>query len=190
MLDDMKCLASIVLAFTLAAPAVHAECGPIPDHSAAMAATIEQLQNANDESEAQVFNALLWEFWLDAPDARAKAMLAEGMSRRRVFDLSGAVVVFSELIEYCPDYAEGWNQRAFAFYLQSDFERALADLDETLVRNPEHIGALSGKALTLMGMGRAEVAQDVLREALALNPWLAERVYLADTDREPPGQDL
>jgi tetratricopeptide (TPR) repeat protein len=190
MLKDMKRFASFVLACSLAAPVAHAACGPIPDHSAAMAAAIEQLQNAKNEREAQVFNALLWEFWLDAPDARAKAMLEEGMSRRRVFDLAGAVVVFSELIEYCPDYAEGWNQRAFAFYLQTDFERALADLDETLARNPEHIGALSGKALTLMGMGRAEVAQDVLREALALNPWLAERVYLADTDREPPGQDL
>ena len=62
----MKCLASIVLAFSLATPTVHAECGPIPDHSAEMTATIEQLQNAKDESEAQVFNALLWEFWLDA----------------------------------------------------------------------------------------------------------------------------
>ena len=190
MLEDMKQIAPILLVFSLASPAAHAACGPIPDHSAAMAAAIQQLQNAKNEREAQVFNALLWEFWLDAPDARAKAMLEEGMSRRRVFDLAGAVVVFSELVEYCPDFVEGLNQRAIAFYLQTDFERALADLDETLARNPEHIGALSGKALTLMGMGRAEVAQDVLREALALNPWLAERVYLADTDREPPGEDL
>ena len=43
---------------------------------------------------------------------------------------------------------------------------------------------MSGKALTLMGMGRPELAQSVLRDALELNPWLPERRYLV----EEPGQ--
>lgn len=149
---------------------------------------MEQLKSASTEREAQVFNAMLWEMWLDAPDGRSSNMLRDGMARRQHYDLAGAVEVFSDLIAYCPDYAEGWNQRAFAYYLQTDFERALADLDEALARNPMHIAALSGKALTLMGLGRGEMAQDVLRDALEMNPWLPERVYLMDTS--PPGEDL
>ncbi len=164
------------------------DCPPAPDHSAAARAVIAQLQQAPSERAAQVHNAQLWEMWLDAPDARAAQMLREGMERRRIFDLAGAVVVFTQLIDYCPDYAEGYNQRAFAYYLQTDFSRALADLDETLKRNPAHIGALSGKALTLMGMGRGMLAQQTLREALALNPWLPERVYLAE--ETPAGEEL
>ena len=41
-------------------------------------------------------------------------------------------------------------------------------------------------ALTLMGLGRMRTAQDVLRDALELNPWLPERAYLI----EPPGKDI
>jgi hypothetical protein len=32
------------------------------------------------------------------------------------------------------------------------------------------------------------MAQDVLRDALEMNPWLPERVYLVDIS--PPGEDL
>jgi hypothetical protein len=45
---------------------------------------------------------------------------------------------------------------------------------------------LSGKALTLMGLGRDAEAQTVLRAALALNPWLEERALLVT----PPGVEL
>ena len=87
---------------------------------------------------------------------------------------------------YCPDYAEGYNQRAFVSFLAHDFEAALVDLEATLALNPRHIGALSGKALTLIGLGRREDGQATLRAALALNPWLSERALL----ETPPGEEL
>jgi tetratricopeptide (TPR) repeat protein len=189
MLVLMIRVAPLAFALSMLAPAAIAQtCPDAPDHSAAAHQAIEQLKAAPSERDSRVFNSMLWEMWLDAPDGRAQNMLKEGMARRQTFDLVGAVVVFSDLIAYCPDYAEGWNQRAFAYYLQTDFESALADLDEALARNPEHIAALSGKALTLMGLGRAQMAQDVLRDALEMNPWLPERVYLVDIS--PPGEDL
>jgi tetratricopeptide (TPR) repeat protein len=98
----------------------------------------------------------------------------------------GSRTALNRLIEYCPAYAEGYNQRAFTNYLQQDFEAALVDLDRALNILPTHVAALSGKALTLMGLGRSAEAQEVLRAALALNPWLQERALLA----EPIGTDL
>lgn len=175
-----------LLTLSLAGGAM-AECPPPKDRTADANRVIAQLQAAPSEAAARPLNATLWEIWLDAPDAQAKAMLTQGMARRQVFDLAGAVAAFSALIDYCPDYAEGWNQRAFAHYLRADFESALSDLEEALARNPRHVAALSGKALTLMGLGYANRAQDVLREALVLNPWLPERVYLVQA---PPAKDL
>ena len=70
--------------------------------------------------------------------------------------------------------------------LCAEVQAALADLDLALERSPRHVGALSGKALTLMGLGRADEAQAVLREALALNPWIPERGLL----QEAPGEEL
>ena len=85
-----------------------------------------------------------------------------------------------------PDFAEGWNQRAFAAFLAEDYAAALADLDVALGIMPDHVAALSGKALTLIGMGRNDEAQEVLRAAVKLNPWLGERALLV----EPPGKDI
>jgi hypothetical protein len=51
---------------------------------------------------------------------------------------------------------------------------------------PVHLGALTGKALTLIAMDRRDEAQGVLRTALAINPWLSERALLD----EPDGTDI
>lgn len=170
----------------LAAPAFAETCPPVTDHTDRLAEIVTQLQAAESQAEATPLNAALWELWLDAPDELAQEMLDEGMARRNNFDFLGARAAFDRLVDYCPDYAEGYNQRAFANFLARDLEAALVDLDKTLAILPTHTGALSGKALTLIGLGRNEEAQVVLRAALALNPWLQERTLLT----EPAGTDL
>lgn len=163
-----------------------AECPPVADTSAERAALLSQLKVAPDPGIAQRLNAQLWEIWLMAPDERAQVMLDSAVERMRLGDLDRAIETLSDLIDYCPDYAEGYNQRAFAHFLKQDFEPALKDLDKALAILPEHIGALSGKGLTLIGMGRAQAAQKALRAAVDLHPWLSERSLLVD----PPGEEL
>ncbi|WP_224826524.1 tetratricopeptide repeat protein [Cognatishimia sp. MH4019] len=169
----------------LAGPA-WAECPPVADTSTERAALLSQLKVAPDPGAAQVLNAQLWEIWLMAPDDKAQDLLDGAVERMRLGDLDRAITQLDELVSYCPDYAEGYNQRAFAYYLKQDFAPALADLDRALAILPEHIGALSGKGLTLIGMGRAAAAQKALREAVDLHPWLSERALLV----EPPGEEL
>lgn len=154
-----------------------------------MGELITSAQIAPDERAAQVISNSMWELWADAPDAHAQAMLDEGMSRRSVYDFAGALVVFEELIAYCPNYAEGYNQKAFVHFLQQEYEPALQALDQTLDLSPKHIAALAGKALTLIGLQRDSEAQVVLRDALALNPWLKERQFLKG-DAPVPETDL
>lgn len=175
------------LALTLfAMPAWADTCPANPDHTQVERNLLRTLATAPDPLLAQSLNAKLWEIWLEAPDDAAQAMLDDGMKRRAEFDLLGARDVLGRLIAYCPGYAEGYNQRAFASFLAEDYEAALADLDRSLQITPHHIGALSGKALTLIRMGRQYEAQAVLRAAVALNPWLSERALLV----EPEGEDI
>lgn len=162
------------------------DCPAVTDHSQRMSEIITELGLAEDEAEARVLNQELWSLWTDAPDARAQTMLDEGMARRSNYDFLGAREVLGRLIDYCPDYAEGYNQRAFASFLGQDFAAALEDLERTLEITPNHVAALSGKALTLMGLGRNEEAQEVLRAAVEMNPWLQERALLIT----PIGTDL
>ena len=156
------------------------------DRSADMAPHYAGLLAAENELGAAPHNAGLWEIWLDAPDDAAQELLDRGMNARRVSDFLGSIAAFDRLVEYCPVYAEGYNQRAFTYFLGGRFEEALADLDRTLAILPEHIGALSGKGLTLIELGRNEEAQEALKAAVALHPWLAERFLI----EQPPGTDL
>ena len=137
-----------------------------------------ELLIAENEMEAREFNNALWGYWTQAPSDAAQELLDTGMSQRATYDLLGAIGTLTRLTEYCPEYAEGWNQRAFAYYLGGQFDLALPDLDRALALRPRHLGALTGKALTLIALERKPEAILVLREALSLNPWLGERHLL------------
>ncbi|SFS22069.1 tetratricopeptide repeat protein [Yoonia litorea] len=169
-----------------ASPAFAETCPAVPDRTDEKAALYAGLLASENELAAAPYNAGLWEIWLDAPDEIAQEMLDRGMERRRVSDFLGSIAALDRLVDYCPAYAEGYNQRAFTYFLGGRFEEALADLDRTLAILPDHIGALSGKGLTLIELGRNDEAQEALRSAVALHPWLSERFLIT----EPPGTDL
>ena len=167
-----------------------AECPAPPDHSARLQGLIDAVQTAPDETAAHLISNDMWDVWADAPDDTSQTMLDDGLVRRAGFDLDGALKAFEQLIAYCPNYAEGYNQRAFILFIKKDYEPALADLERTIELSPQHIAAIAGKALTLIGLKRDEEAQIVLREALALNPWLKERRFLTGGVSPKPKTDL
>ncbi len=163
----------------LAAPAFAEDCPTAPDHSVELSALFEAVRAAPDERTAQPLSQQMWTLWLDAPDAAAQEVLDQGMRQRANFDFAGAYDSFDALVTYCPDYAEGYNQRAFVSFLREDFAAALVDLDLTLQLAPDHVGAQSGRALTLMNLGEIPQARAQMLEALANNPWLSERALVA-----------
>ncbi|WP_375691144.1 tetratricopeptide repeat protein [Pseudooceanicola sp. LIPI14-2-Ac024] len=171
--------ASLCLA-VLATPLPAADCPPGTDHSDRIAALLSEVRAAETEAEARRLTNAMWAIWAEAPDEAAQAVLDRGMEKRAAFDLLGAIAEFDILVDYCPDYAEGYNQRAFAHFIRGDYPAALTDLDRALARDPNHVAAMAGRALTLMGLGRTEEGQAALRAALALHPWLPERRMLTE----------
>jgi len=161
-------------------------CPAIADRSAESEKVLVQIRAATDEYTARLLTDDLWKIWADAPDEKAQDLLDLGMERRAAYDFDAAIAAFDELVAYCPDYAEGYNQRAFVNFLRSDYAVALEDLERALDLAPSHVAAMAGQALTLMNLGRVEVGQMVLRNALKLHPWLPERRMLIDV----PGEEL
>ncbi|MEQ6248556.1 tetratricopeptide repeat protein [Sulfitobacter sp. HNIBRBA3233] len=168
----------------LTAQAVAADCPPAPDVEAELDTLIAQANGAENFTQGREASDAMWRLWLRAPDQGAQDLLDRGMRRRDVFDLLGAYGDFTALTDYCPDYAEGWNQRAFVSYLREDYAAALVDLDRALELQPRHVGAQSGRGLTLMQMGRLAEARKQMLEAVDNNPWLGEAALLE------PGQPL
>lgn len=143
---------------------------------------VAQVQAAPNAMAAREISNQMWQLWLQAPDEYSQNLLDSAMERRRLGDYDASEAALTSLTQYCPFYAEGWNQRAFTRFLRADWEGALADIDKALEFNPRHTGALTGKALTLINAGREDDAQAILREALELNPWLSERALLRGED--------
>ena len=180
-----------VAAVLLSVPAWAYACPSAPDIADEVNALIEAANAAEDERAGRTVSDQMWEVWLRAPDAIAQEVLDRGMRQRGNFDFVGAFESFDALVTYCPNYAEGYNQRAFVSFLREDFAAALLDLDRALLLSPNHVGAQSGRALTLMNLGRKDDARVQLQAALENNPWLSERHLLADgAPLGPEGQEL
>ena len=179
----MKTYAFAILISLATTPLQAETCPAAPDHTDELSALISAVQGAENERDARLISNDMWTYWADAPDEYSQELLDTGMERRRVADYAGAAKAFDALVDYCPDYAEGYNQRAFINFLREDFNAALPDLERTIDLSPRHVAALAGKALTLAALDRNAEAVLSLRRALALNPWLSERHLLPVLER-------
>jgi Flp pilus assembly protein TadD len=175
----------------IAAPVWADTCPPGQDYSAELSALADQANAAPDERSGRAVSGKMWQLWLRAPDAASQAVLDRGMRQRESHDFSGAYASFARLADYCPNYAEGYNQRAYINFLRGHFAAALVDLDTALALSPNHVGAQSGRALTLLQLGRVDTARMQLKAALENNPWLSERALMErGGPLVPPGEDI
>jgi Tfp pilus assembly protein PilF len=121
------------------------------------------------------------------PTAAIREAVAEAMRRREAYDFAAAQTILDRVVEEAPDYAEGWNQRAFIRFLRDDPDGSLDDIERALELEPLHFAALAGKATILMRQGRMEPGQAALRRAVEIHPWLKERSMLLPP---PRGRDI
>lgn len=116
--------------------------------------------------------AALWEMWHQSGRPPLDALLRQGIEAIERRALAEADGVFTQLIAAAPEFAEGWNKRATVRYLAKNYAGSIADCRETLARNPNHFGALSGQALCHLALGEYSEAADLCRRALAVHPYL------------------
>jgi tetratricopeptide (TPR) repeat protein len=115
----------------------------------------------------------LWLVWSRSGDPTVDMMFLRGVEQMQRLDLADAIQTFTDVIARKPDFAEGWNKRATAYYLAGNLEKSLADCDEVMKRNPVHFGALSGYGLIYLQLGKTEKALPYFEKALDVNPNLA-----------------
>ncbi|MEO0938593.1 MAG: tetratricopeptide repeat protein [Pseudomonadota bacterium] len=181
----------LALIFALFATPAAADCPPGRDKTPELQALVDKANAAQSEAAARGVAGEMWAVLLRAPDGTAQDLLDRALSRRDSYDFRGARSELDKLIAYCPAYAEGYNQRAYIAFLRGEFEAALPDLDAALRLQPLHVGAQSGRALTLMNLGRIAEARRQMLAALENNPWLSERALLSPgAPLGPQGEDI
>lgn len=181
----------VALAISSLSSFAFAACPDPADVSGELQSLVAKANAAETVTEGRRVSNEMWHVWLRAPDEVAQEALDAGMARREVYDFAGAIKHFDVLAEYCPTYAEGFNQRAFVHFLSQDYDKALVDLDIALSLQPLHVAAQSGRALTLMNMGRIAEARTQMMIAVENNPWLSEAALLAEgAPLGPAGEEL
>lgn len=138
-------------------------------------ALFNDLKVAQSEMAAREITNQIWAQWTQPDDPKLAEWMTELLQLRRVSDNQRALTLVNYIVENYPDYAEGWNQRATLYFVLGDYEKSLADVDETLKREPRHFGALAGQAVIYLKLGNDDAALKSITEALRHHPFLAER---------------
>ncbi|HSF93873.1 MAG TPA: tetratricopeptide repeat protein [Thermohalobaculum sp.] len=185
----MKHLIAFMLMLMVAVPSPGPAQQPLTSDAAIERAWLfKALETAPTEETATAIANQIWRFWFrQGPNQEANRIMAKAMERRDARDFAGAIEQLDTLVEIAPDWAEAWNQRATVLFFQEKDDNSLDDVEKVLELEPKHFGALAGKAVILMRQGRMQLAQQALRRAVDIHPWLKERGMLLP---EPPGQKL
>lgn len=150
----------------------------------------QRLQTAGPE-EASRIETEIWIEWSKSGSPAMDLLLQRGRDALELGDTTAAIAHFTALIDHSPDFAEGWNARATAYFQAGDFGPSLADIAQALTRNPRHFGALSGLGTILEEAGDTEKALAAYKAALAIHPHLADvEEAVARLEAQIMGQEL
>jgi tetratricopeptide (TPR) repeat protein len=130
----------------------------------------DKLRTATDPSAVQVLEQGIWEQWTMAPEPAHRQLMLRGIAEMQQQELQNAVVTFTKLIETAPQLSEAWNKRATAQWLLGNFPASIADICETVRREPRHFGAYSGLGMIRAQMGEHARAAAAFELAKKWNP--------------------
>jgi tetratricopeptide (TPR) repeat protein len=144
-----------------------------------------------DQADWPRIEAEIIRHWSRSGSAAMDLLLRRGTEAMEQEDWIAAVEHLSALVDHAPDFAEGWNARATAFYMMEEHALAIADIEVVLSLNPRHFGALSGLAVILEAMGDPSLALEAQRAALALHPHRPEVIRAVERlERRIGGAEL
>jgi tetratricopeptide (TPR) repeat protein len=184
------------------------------DAPAAESAETEKRKKAAQPSDPQARAKILsdlYEQLAKSPNAATAAPIAEAIQRVWIFSgsdttdllmmraqkaisekkLDLALTMLNSIVELQPDFAEGWNRRAYVYFLKDDYERALGDIRRTLALEPKHFKALEGMANILRQLNNKKTALEALKKLLEIHPHAdGIKTAIDELTREVEGQGI
>jgi tetratricopeptide (TPR) repeat protein len=120
----------------------------------------------------QVAEHAIWSVWFRMGLPEANQEMIRGTQSLTARDFDQAHAHFNRALQIDPNFAEAYNQRAIAFYLQELYQESICDCRRAIRRMPFHFGALAGMGHCQAHLGLIEEAIESYRQALEINPHL------------------
>ncbi|MFV2001626.1 MAG: tetratricopeptide repeat protein [Paracoccaceae bacterium] len=137
--------------------------------SADLDSLFEQLADPATQDWQKV-ESQIWLQWSLSGSSAMDLLLIRGRRAMQAGDLQGAIEHLTALTENAPNFAEGWNARATAYFQAGLFGPSIQDIQRTLALNPRHFGALSGLGMIFEQMDRPKDALKAYQAAVAIHP--------------------
>ena len=167
----------------------------IPDGPADRAKLLDDLYahlaTAPDEEASKPFVESIERLWLSPGSDTITALMEramQGVGQKRN-DL--ALQLLSAVVDLAPDYAEGWNRRAYVFYTEGDYERALGDLRRVLALDSSHYKALDGLGQIMRQLDHKPQALKAYEKLQSVHPfWPNVQNVIEELRRDVDGRAL
>jgi tetratricopeptide (TPR) repeat protein len=188
-----RIFAATILLVLRSTPLCAAEPAPIPPAAGLSESAAKERANlfaalavAKNEADACEIEDRIWTFWRSFADAESRQLLEASREAQLRFDYDEATIYLKGLVQHAPQFAEGWNQLSYVYFLAGRYDASLQTIDHVLELEPMHYAALAGKGIILIQEGKVDEAQAPLKRALEIDPWLKERnLIVKDGDQKP-----
>lgn len=130
----------------------------------------QQLKTTESRTELELLQADIWQVWLDTGEPESNRWMAQGLTAMSDQEYDEAIGFFTQIIEAHPQYAEGWNKRATAYYLRGNYKASIDDIEHTLALEKRHFGALSGLVSIYRTIGDDRGALKTLERLATIMP--------------------
>lgn len=151
---------------------------------------LRELARPDQDRWARLERQILRE-WSRSGSAAIDYLFARGQRALQAGQADEAIARFSAVIDHDPAFAEGWNARATAYFMANRLGQSLADIEQVLILNPHHFGALAGLGMILERLNRPDAARAAYDASLAIHPHQASvREALARLDLASDGSAL
>ena len=133
----------------------------------------------------------IWREWSKSGSPAMDLLLQRGRDAMALGDNDAAIEHLTALIDHAPEFAEGWNARATAYFQAGELGPSISDIGHVLTLNPRHFGALAGLGMIFEQLDKPEKALEVYKAALAIHPHLAGVLEsIARLEAAAAGQEL
>jgi tetratricopeptide (TPR) repeat protein len=149
------------------------------------------LATAVDEQAAAPHVEAIERLWLSPGSDTVLALMERALHAASHERPDLALNLLDAVVNIAPDYAEGFNRRAYVFYTLGDRERALGDLRRVLALDPNHFKAIDGFAQIMKDFGDKKAALAAYSKLVSIHPfWPSAQAAFDELKKEVEGQGL
>jgi len=167
------CMRWLILLVLLSATPAWAQSRPDarPDsHKAELDTLITALKQAPTEQDAGMLEARIRQMWLQAGSPAATLLMARGTRDLGNDADTEALDDFNAVLALEPNLAEAFHRRALARFALGDYHGAIADIEQTLRREPRQFGAFQSLSHIAEAQGDFKGARAAWLKVMEISP--------------------